>query len=121
MKYYSSITKSLYDTEEACLKAEKEAKEAELKERAEKERVAAEEKAKKEERAAKRKVLAAEVEGKRKAMGNAQKEYRDAVEEFVNEFGSYHYSSNSVVDKYLLPSSGKIITIFLPKFSSLWA
>lgn len=98
VRYYSERTKQLYDTAEACEKAEFAAKEEENRQKIKREREIAAEKARKEELAAKRKALAAEVEEARKAMVAAQKAYRDKIGEFVKEFGTYHYSSNSVED-----------------------
>ena len=92
MKYYSERTKKLFDTAAECEKAEFEAKEEENRQKIKREREIAAEKARKEELAAKRKVLANEVEEARKAMVTAPKAYRDKLEEFCKEFGTYHTS-----------------------------
>lgn len=109
MKYYGEHTQKLYDTIEACQKAEQEAIQAENRERILRERKAAEEKEKKEKEAAERKAMAAEVEAARKAMlevqknckeqiDAAQKVYQDKINAFVKKYGSYHWSSNSADD-----------------------
>ena len=75
MKYFSEKTKKTYDTEEACLAAEKELDEAA---------------AKKEELLAKRKERAAEIEEAYKAVLEASKIYRAKLNEFVKDYGSFH-------------------------------
>ena len=98
MKYYSDVTKKFYDTAVECQTAELKEQERLSREKAEKERTLAEKKAKEEKIAAERKSRAAELEEARKAMVAAQKKYRDLIEAFTKDYGSYHYTSNSVED-----------------------
>ena len=86
MKYVSELTKKTYDSEEACLKAEKEFKEAKAKAKAEKEKKDAE-----------RSSRAKEVEDAYKKAIDANKAYRDLLNKFVKDYGSFHmtYSSTS--------------------------
>ena len=93
MKYYSDRTRQLYDTAEACEKAEFAAKEEENREKIRKERELAEAKERKEKAAAERKAMAAELEDKRKAMVSAQHDYKEALEAFCKKWGSYHYTT----------------------------
>lgn len=94
MKYYGERTKKLYDSVEACEKAEFAAKEQENLAKIKVER----EKAEKERLAAERKSRAAKIEELRKAMVSAQHQYREAIEQFTKDYGSYHYTSHSVDD-----------------------
>ena len=96
MKYYSERTGKFFDTAEACEKAEFEAKEAENREKILKERELAVAKEKKEKEATERKALAAEVEAARKTMLEAQRAYRDKLDEFVKRYRSYHYTTTNV-------------------------
>lgn len=98
VKYYSERTGKFFDTVEACEKAEFEAKEAENREKILKERELALAKENKEKEAAERKAKAAEVEAARKAMVEAQKVYRDKLDEFVKRYHSYHYTTTNVDD-----------------------
>lgn len=98
MKYWSEKTRTLYDSAEACQKAEFEAKEKENRERILKEREAREKKEKEEALIAQRKVRAAEIEEARKTMVDAQNNYRKLLEEFTKDYGSYHYTSHSTED-----------------------
>lgn len=79
MKYLSEKTNKTYDTEEACLQAEKEHDEK-----------LALEKAKKEELVATRKARATEVEEAYKGVLDAYKVYRDKLNAFVKDYGSFH-------------------------------
>ena len=79
MKYFSEKTNKTYDTEEACLDAEKEFDD-----------VAARERMKKEKLAEERKARASEVEGAYKAVLEAQKIYREKLNAFVKDYGSFH-------------------------------
>lgn len=91
MKFYSELTQKVYNTEKACMKAEQEYKQAlEAKKREEEAKKLAEQK-KQENRAA----AAKRVEIKRDAMIKAQKEYREELEKFCKEYGTYHFSTNS--------------------------
>ena len=94
MLYYSEITKKNYKTSDECIKAEEEALNAQVKAKQEKERIAAE-----------RKTRAAEVEEARKNMITAQSKYREVLESFIKQFGSYHYTSQSSNDIPVLFSS----------------
>lgn len=91
MKYYSDLTKKVYDTERDCLNAEELFYEEEAARRKAIEEKKMAEKKKQEERAADAKV----VEQKREAMIRAQKDYHDAVDAFTKKHGSYHFSTNS--------------------------
>lgn len=98
MKIYSEKLNKLFDTVEACQKAEFEAKEAENREKIRKERAEAEAKAKKEKEAAERKAAAAELDEARKEMVAAQKHYAELLDNFIKKYKSYHFSSTSVND-----------------------
>lgn len=91
MKFYSDMTKKLYDTEEALVVAEKEmaAEEARKEEEARKAKEA-EEKKKSE-----RKTRADEIEKAYQEMTAAQKKYKDLVSAFVRDYKTYHYSTSS--------------------------
>ena len=108
MKFYSEKLNKIFDSADACQQAEFKAKEEENRQKILAERKAAEEKERKEKAAAERKAMAAEVEEARKAMVEAQKKYRDAIDKFVKNYGSYHWSSNSIDD---IP---KLFDIFNP-------
>lgn len=92
MKIYSEVLKTLFDTPEECMAAEKEAADKEAAERARKEKEAAERKAKQEQAAAERKAAAEKVEAARKAFEAARKEYSEALDAFCNKYGTYHYT-----------------------------
>lgn len=85
MKYYSEETKKMYNSEKECADATT----AFLKE---KEQAEAEAKAKKE----KRSERAKEVELAREKMRDAQKNYADVLNQFVKDYGTYHWSTSSV-------------------------
>lgn len=72
--------------------AEFKAKEKENLERIAKEKALREEKEKKEQLAAERKADADKVEVAHKNMVAAQKAYREALDAFVEKYGSYHLS-----------------------------
>ena len=92
MKFYSELTNKVYDTEKACLDAERIHKQAlEEKAHAEEQKKILEKK-KQEERAADAK----KVEALREEMVKAQTNYRKAVEAFVEKHGSYHFSTDSI-------------------------
>jgi hypothetical protein len=84
MKYYSESTKKFYDSADDCAAAEKEL--------AEKKALATREK---EELAAKRKEDADKIKEILERRNNIEKEYRDAVNDFVKKYGSYHYTYTS--------------------------
>lgn len=98
MKFYSDKTGKLYDSAEACEKAELELKEAENREKIRKEREEAYQKERKEKLAAERKARAAEVEEARKGMVAAQKKYKEVLEGFIRDYGNYHMTSTSFDD-----------------------
>ena len=89
MKIYSEKTNKEYKSVEECLAAEK----------AFDEKLALE-KAKKEELATQRKARAAEVEEAYGAIIKAQKAYREKLNAFVKDYGSFHMSvkSNNLAD-----------------------
>ena len=74
VKIYSDVTKKFYDDEAAALKAEEEVK------------------ARAEEKTTRRKQMADTVDVKRKAYDKARKEYREALDNFCKNYGSYHYT-----------------------------
>lgn len=92
MKYWSDVTRSFYDTEKACLEAEFKVKEEQNRQKILKEKEERERKAKQEALAAERKARANEVEEARKAMVTAQSKYREVLEAFIKDYGSYHLS-----------------------------
>ena len=87
MKYYSEVTKSLYDTEKELHKAEEKL----IAERNERE--AAEKK-----KSAERKARADEVAAAREAAMAAQKKYNELLNAFVKDYGSYHMSVSNIKD-----------------------
>ena len=118
MKYYGERTNKLYDTAEACQKAEFEAKEKENREKIQKERELALAKERKEKELAEQKAKTAErkadadkVEAARKAMVEAQNAYRKEIENFCNKWKSYHFSTSDVKE---------IPTLFNSVFSDFW-
>lgn len=74
VKIYSDVTKQFYENEAAALKAEEEVKKAQ------------------DEKVARRKKMADTVDAKRKAYDKARKEYREALDNFCKNYGSYHYT-----------------------------
>ena len=74
VKIYSDVTKQFYDNETAALKAEEEVRKAQ------------------DEKVARRKKMADTVDVKRKAYDKARKEYREALDNFCKNYGSYHYT-----------------------------
>lgn len=84
MKYYSEVTKQIYDNQEACEKAELAVKE--------KENLM---KIKKEKEASQRKAAADKVEAARKAFVEAQKAYKAALTEFCDTYGAFHTTVSS--------------------------
>lgn len=87
MRYYSETLKQLFDTEEECEKAESEALEAKKKAEEERTKLLAE-----------RKVRAQEIEDARKIMQEAQNKYNKLLREFLRDYKTYHYSTNSIDD-----------------------
>ena len=90
MKILSDKTNKEYATVEECLAAEKAFDEMVAKQQAEKEKALAEQKAKEEKLAAERKARATEVEDAYKAVVEAQKVYREKLNAFVKDYGSFH-------------------------------
>ena len=74
VKIYSDVTKQFYNDEAAALKAEKEVKKAQ------------------DEKTARRKQMADTVDIKRKAYDKARRQYREALDNFCKDYGSYHYT-----------------------------
>lgn len=74
VKIYSDVTKQFYDNETAALKAEEEVRKAQ------------------DEKVARRKKMADTVDVKRKAYDKARREYREALDNFCKDYGSYHYT-----------------------------
>ena len=74
VKIYSDVTKQFYDNETAALKAEEEVRKAQ------------------DEKVARRKKMADTVDAKRKAYDKARREYREALDNFCKDYGSYHYT-----------------------------
>lgn len=95
MKYYSELTKKIYDTEEELNAAE---------ELVRKEREAAEAKRKAEEEKrlalkAQRAERAKEIEDLIKQRTDLQKQINTKINDFVKDYGAYHYSyKDSFVD-----------------------
>ena len=88
MKFYSEITKKLYDTEADLNDAESTIKKAECEKKARETKL-------KNERAARAKVVDAAFEDYRKAKEIAKKKYSDAndlLDAFVKDYGTYHVS-----------------------------
>ena len=87
MKYYSENLKQLFETQEECEKAETEALEAKKRAETERDKLLAE-----------RKVRAKEIEEARKVMQEAQNKYNKLLREFLRDYKTYHYSTNSIED-----------------------
>ena len=98
IKVYSDKTRKYYDTLEEANAAEREAIEAENRKKMEMEKKQQEEKEKREKLAAERKARANEVDEARKAMVTAQNKYKEVLEAFCKDFGSYHYTTSSFDD-----------------------
>lgn len=81
MKYYSDELKQFFDTEKECAMAEK----AMLKEKKEAE-------AKEAQLKAERETRAKEVENALQAVYNAEKAYKELLDKFLDDYGSFHYS-----------------------------
>ena len=87
MKYYSDVTKKFYNTVEDCEREEKQViKQEEEKKLAEQRKNEA------------RANAAKSVEEKRLVMVKAQKDYKEALEAFCKQYGSYHFTSKSFDD-----------------------
>lgn len=101
MKYYSEKTQKFYDNVEDCQKAEHEVEMKEAAEKAKREVALAEQKAKQEKLAAERKEKAAHIDELRKNMVKAQREYSEAITDFVKSYGTYHATFK---DKEAIPT-----------------
>ena len=93
MKYVSELTGKSYDTEKECLAAERDYQ-----------KKVALEKKEKEAKAAERKAKAAEVKAAREAMIEAQSKYREVLEAFCADFGTYHESVTGDDAKKVIPT-----------------
>ena len=94
MKYYSDLTKKIYDDEKSLKKDEQEVEEKQLKVKKEKEALAL---ARKE--AAKEIELATvKVNDAYKALKEAQNELYDKKREFINKYGSFHHTTTNPED-----------------------
>ena len=113
MRYYSEITKNFYDTEKACLEAEFKVKEEQNRQKILKEKAEREAKEKQEKLAATRKARAAEVEEAGKAMTAAQSKYREVLEAFVRDYGSWHQTLTGEDVKKVIPTLFDIFNPFL--------
>lgn len=91
MKYYSDVTKKLYDTAEELNKAETAVVKAEQERKAALEKKQAEQAKLKEQRAAR----AQEVTEAIRVRDEAQKKVNELVNNFVKDYGSYHYTWSS--------------------------
>lgn len=110
MKYYSEKTNKVYNTVDELTKAEFQLKEEENRQKILKER----EEAKKKELAEARKTRAAEVETAFKTMVDAQKAYKKVLQDFIDDYGSYHYTTTTADN---IPS---LFDIFNPVFKTLF-
>lgn len=102
MKYVSDYTGKTYETANECMEADR--------------KYAAEKKAEKEKKekiVAERKTRAAEVEEARKAMVAAQSKYREVLEAFCKDYGTYHTSLTGEDAKKIIPT---LFDIFNPLF-----
>ena len=105
MRYYSGVTKKIYESATELMKAEQEA-ELEQQKKLELEQ---KEKEKKEKIAAERKARAAEVEEARKEMVTAQNHYKEVLEAFVRDYKSYHYTTTDTKE---IPTLFDIFNLF---------
>lgn len=113
MKYFSEVTRQYYDTEKACLEAEFKVKEEQNRQKILREKAEREAKEKQEKLVAARKVRANEVEEARKAMVAAQSKYREVLEAFVRDYGTYHMSLNGDDAKNIIPTLfGNFLNLF---------
>ena len=90
MKIYSEKTNKEYATVDECLAAEEQFEKELAEKKAAEEKALAERKAKHEALAAARKERAADIEAKYKAILDAKKAYREALNAFVHDYGSFH-------------------------------
>lgn len=100
MKFYSDELNALFNTQKELEEAEQAAKVKAYKEKQAKEKAAAE-----------RKARAAEVDEARKAMITAQTKYKEVLEAFCRDYGTYHTSLTGEDAKKVIPS---LFEIFNP-------
>ena len=91
MKYYSDVTRKLYETAEELNKAETAVVKAEQERKAALEKKQAEQAKLKEQRAAR----AQEVTEAIRVRDEAQKKVNELINNFVKDYGSYHYTWSS--------------------------
>lgn len=96
MKYYSDVTKKLYDEQAALV--EDEAKE--LKKQSEAEELAKQ-----------RKARAKEIEDAFKAVVDAQAHYTELKNKFIEDYGSYHMSLSNKVPVKTAKDFDKLIDL----------
>lgn len=94
MKFYSEVLNQLFDSEKELNAAEMKKKELDN------QRAIAQQKAEAERRAQAevRKQRAAEIEEAKKVMDAAQEHYRELLEKFCKDYGSYHFTSSNWED-----------------------
>ena len=99
-----NITKELYETEEACLKAEQAHTAAACKKEEEERRKSEE-----------RKARAQEVEQARIAANEAATNYRKLLADFCKDYGSYHYTIKNPLDhkSYIESEINKAVNVGL--------
>lgn len=112
MKYYSEKLQKLFDNADECQKAEFEAKEQENRERIRKERAEREKKEKQEKLANERKIRANEVEAARQVMVDAQHKYRELLEAFTHDYGTFHLSLTGEDAKKAIPTLFDLFDLF---------
>lgn len=95
IKVFSDRTGKFYNSVEEANRAEFELKEQENLEKIQKEKALREEKERKEAIAAERKADAEKVEAARKEMEKANKAYKDALSEFIDKHGAYHFTTSN--------------------------
>lgn len=83
MKYYSDTLKEFFNSEKECVMAEK---------KAAKEQKEAEEKAN--QLKVEREARAKEVENALQAVYDAEKTYKELLDKFLDDYGSFHYSKH---------------------------
>lgn len=101
MKFYSDKLQKLYDTQEECAEAERIAQEKEDAEKTRKSKLKAE-----------RAKRAEEIETAYKVKREADKRYSELVNNFIKDYGCYHYTYRDV-DEQLYEDLGDLINLFL--------
>lgn len=102
MKYWSDVTKTMYDTQKELEKAEQDAKVEAYKAKKAKEKKDVE-----------RKARAKEVEDARQAMVAAKSKYAELLEAFTRDYNQYHLSLTGEDAKRAIPT---LFDIFNPLF-----